>query len=55
MGEALENASAGITRVGTFRKLVSVRLELVFQGDGEGLPYRRVAVGRAYQRVWVLS
>jgi hypothetical protein len=55
-GEALENTSAGITRVRTFRKGVSVReveaserLELVFQGEGEGLLHRRVVVGRVFR------
>jgi hypothetical protein len=55
----LENMSAGIRRVGTFRKMVSCRevevngrLELVFLREGEEaegpLPYRRVVAGRAY-------
>jgi hypothetical protein len=55
-GGVLAHSSAGIRRVSTFRKMVSVRevedrgrLEMVSLRAGEqGLPYKRVAVGRDY-------
>jgi hypothetical protein len=54
-GEVLENRSARITRAWVFKKLVGVReaevgerLGLVFQGNRKAVPYRRVAVGKAY-------